>query len=151
MVLNDGKVGFYISLAFGIISFFGGIFFSRYQLNKKVKIIYTNFKLKEGMGSESHYSYDEKEGSESNEESYSQSENSEQVIDIEPEKKSKKRSKKHRNGEEENNETGSGSEEMSDEEEDSEYDENIELFSQIEDISMNINFYKFIEIICIIY
>ena len=146
MVLEVGQIGFYISFAFGVVFFFAGIFFSRYQLNNKVKRIYTNFKLKDGMETQSRYSYDEKEGSESGEESNSQSEHSEQIIDIEPEDKPKKKGrKKHEPGSnaESGSGSGSGSEESS-EEEGSEYDdnENAELFSQIEDISMNINIYR---------
>jgi len=91
------------------------------------------------METQSRYSYDEKEGSESGEESNSQSENSEQIIDIDPEDKPKKKGrKKHKNDESGSNDnsgsgSGSGSEEGS-EEEGSEYDDNAELFSQIEDI-----------------
>jgi len=148
MILDVKTVGFYISLGLGIVGFFAGIFYSRYQLNKKVKTIYTNFKLKEGMGSQTQSGYEGKEGSTSEsgsgEESNSQSEQSDQIIDIEPEDKPKKKSKKKRRnddeeGSESGSESGSGSEENSEEEDEegSEYEdnENNELFNQIEDIS----------------
>jgi hypothetical protein len=148
MILGVQTVGFYISFAFGIVSFFFGIFYSRYTLKNKVKRIYTNFKIKEGMSStQSQSGYEEKDDeNESGEDSDTQSEQSEQIIDIEPEEKPKKKSKKkHRNEDEESNSdeesrSGSGSEVDSeenseeDEEEGSEDNENNELYNQIEDI-----------------
>ncbi|ORX86349.1 hypothetical protein BCR32DRAFT_290074 [Anaeromyces robustus] len=143
MILDVKTVGFYISLGVGIACFFGGVFYSRYILNKKVKTIYSNFKLKESINnSQSQFSsgYGKKEGendeSESDEESNSQSEQENQIIDIEPENKRKKQSrKKHRNEDESNSGSGSNSEENSeDDEEGSDEGDNTELFNQIEDI-----------------